>query len=695
MFSKTLILVAAAAGALSAGAAVNPEDFTPLNFDTEYTVEKFKPFMGKLTPDTDGTVIEYGTIAAYTLGADNELDEVSDWSYAGYINGKQAYQFSATAGTTYYIYSSFVMDNGVISFALNPGVKITETSPAIGEVYDPARMEFAEVTFNQNITIGKATLEIGTNSSEVTLRESGSSFSMLIRDVMMQWFDAELIKGGETMTLTLSDIKDASGNQCDDIKVEFIAGNKPYRMVDYHLPATIYSYMEPGSNDTKATFTFDGPMGDNPDIQLCYSPIELGYEYYEPMAATVEGNTITVDFAGKLRTPESMSPTGVVSPTIDIRLFSIKDARNQIVLAGQGSIGSFHFQTDYAYVPTVEFSPLFMPEHGASLANETEVTITFDNASEIEFSGVTFSSGTEKVTVDKKDLTISEGKVTASIPEGWNTKANVYVSLEGLVSTDGQDHSNEFTVKYNGFALTFSNPSANSKLASLLKGRTITIDTNLTGKEPVEFAILDGETAVYGPVNMTLRSEGQYLHAMESDVILYASGDYCLRFAAQNSVETISIEGTSADFEYSPVELESITPETGSQLDEPAQIKVTFNGLAAIERFSGSAAFTATPASGEAVDGYDTAWVINLESLGSESTVTVKFQAIDQDFKVIKGNDGIESSSCFTLTYNVKAGIAEISATNEKSIMFDLNGRRVNSAHRGIYILNGKKTLIK
>lgn len=699
---KILSIALITASAMSAVAAVNPDDYPTLELGKDYELTMFGEFKGKIVAPEDGQMIEYGQLHVYTLGEDGELQLMGypDWQYAGYIHGKQAYQFSVTAGTTYFVYESFVMSSGTISFEMNPKVEVVSSTPASGEVFDVADKEFISLTFNQNVTIGSATLSCGTLSEPVSTRALGSDFSILVRDVMIKWYDSKAVTGGETLTLKLDEITDGGGNAVEPITLEYIAGYTPVILIDTKLPETIFSYMPESSDATKAVFTFSGPMGENPNITLCYSPIELGYEYVEPLTATVEGNTITVDFAGKLRVADRMSPTGISYPQFDLRLYSLRDARGQIVLSGEGMHGSYHLQVPFTEIPRLEAITQFTPENGADLGDATEISIYYNMASEFAYSGVVFSSGNEQVVVNKDELTVkdlgnNEAELTVAIPAGWASKSDVKVSLSDFKATDGYDHSAEFSAKYNGFVLTFVNPAAGSKLASLASGRTITVDSNLKAGSELTFAVAQGENVVYGPIAMDARAEGSYIHAMNHDVILYTGTEYSLVFTSGQSTESVTVYGTSAEFAYSPTELVSVSPEEGSMVTAGQELTLLFSGLVSIEALEESAPFTATTASEIADSGFDNLWKLTLGQVG-ETEVTVAFRAYDQDNLIVKGNQGEEAQSYFRLTYNTETGIVEISGVRPSdSAVYDLKGRRLNSPVHGINIINGKKVLVK
>ncbi len=691
-----LLTLALAATTTLASAAINPADFIELEFDKEYQVKQYKAFQGKITPAESGIIIEYGDIAAHTLTDSNVLQQVADWEYAGYINGKQAYQFKAEAGTTYYIYSDFVMDDGVISLSLNPALRILSVDPTPGSVFDIAAEEFATITTNQNISVGKATVKVGSTSVDAEVLTYGSDTSVLMRKALAELYSNGTLSGGEEISVVFSDVKDALGKPANSITVKYIAAGAPYTLVSHEIPDPVYSWIPVGSDQSKAVFTFSGPVAANPSVSICYSPIELGYEYIETIPATVNGNSIIIDLAGKLRTPEIMSPSGSVLDFIDIVLTGIKDTRGQYMLASEGSIGSYQFRVPFTNIDPINFAVEFTPAYGSNLEGETEIKIAYNHPDQLEFSAMIFTSGTESAAIAKRDLSVADGLITARIPQGWQSKQNVIVTLADLETSDGINHSAEFTAKYNGFALLFSNPANGTSLASLARGRTVTIDSNLDSGEEVSFSIINNDEVIYGPVIMTQRSEGQYLHAMTEEITLYRGETYSLTFTARGTEETVTITGTTTPFEFSDIVLSSITPAEGAAMSGNGVITLDFTGLVAIEQVNGSIDFTAQGLSSDLdVDGYDSSWQLTLPALLPDGNFEVMFAAVDQNGNIVEGNNGTEAGSHFTLTYNNAAGIFEITTAAKSSLVFDLSGRRLSAPAKGINIINGVKVLIR
>lgn len=704
---KLSFLSMIAALAFQASAAVDTSEFIDLELGKDYEVVAFKPFQGKVTAPETGQIVIYSCLPVYTLDNAGELELLSEEQrkYAGYINGKQVYQFSATKDVTYYIYDRFPMTSETLRLEMNPALKMLSSEPAVGETYDLAGNPHILLIFNQNLNIGKATVSTGNLSADVVTHSNGSSVAAEVNDALQAWYDANQLNEGDAITLTLTEVTDALGTAVDDITLSLRAAGKPYKMIDYKLPEVIYSYMPESSVATKAVFTFDGPMGENPNIQLCYSPIELGYEYYEQMEATVEGNKIIVDFAGKLRASAMMSENGVVWPDFDLRLFSIKDARGQLVSTGNNAmIGSYHLSVPYHEIPRLKIDSSFTPANGSDISGETEINIYYNNANGFTFDGISFKSGSESVVVAAADfvkneqISESEREITVAIPQGWATKPNVEVSFSNIKCNDGYDHSDDIKAKYNGFTITFVDPAAGSRLATLAKGRTITIDTNLEAGVAVTFAISDSDgNIVYGPAEMTSRNSGSYVHTMEKKVTLYRGTDYDMVFTtADGKSESIALIGNGKEFEYSGLELISMNPADKSEIERGARIALEFSGLVVISKLEGSVDFTANNVnSAEDYNGYDTNWELVIDP-EAEGEIHLIFSAPDMDNVATEGNEGEEDESHFHFTFTVSSGaIDAIKAEMLSNGIYNLKGQRLSAPVKGVNIIDGRKILVK
>lgn len=689
---RIFTILTLAVSTVSAFAAVNPEDYPDLEPGKTYTLKFMDTFRGKYTPEADGQIIEYGTVPVWILKNDNLelLTEADGYVYAGHIKGWQSYQFPVKKGTTYYFEDDFVMNDANFMFEFNSGVEIIDMYPEADSVYDPAEMYDIEYFFNQNVKIGKATISIGSLSAEVETLINGATVSVLVNDVLRKWYNEDKIKGGEIITITLSNITDGLGNKIDEMRFTYKAAHKPVELTNAELPAVIYSWNS-SDEPSKAVFVFSGPMAQNPNIELCYAPVELGYEYTEKIDATVEGNTITVDFGGKHRTSAEMSTSGRTDKNIFLILSSLRDESGQMVWSnGQGSVGSYMYEIPFVEIPSLNITSEFTPGNGASLKNAKTINIYFNCADHLVYSGVAFTSGEEKAVVNNDQITVerisdSEVELTVPVPAGWNDKDNVIVTLEGLTADDGYDHTADISAKFNGFTLLYCSIKDGARLKSLAEGAIIKVESNLSDDTKLTFEI----AGVFGPEEMTAMGDGVFSFTMPSAVVFEIDETYTVNFTAvPGGTETLTIIGDTAPYEFSDLELVSISPEAGSEINAATEIKLTFTGMVSLTEMPQSAHFTATPVN-EENSYYDYEWILKVADADSKNIV-IAFSAMDMDYKVIKGNEGIDANSYFLFTFNIdESSISEIVNNNEYKT-YDLQGRPVVSPRQGLFIRNGK-----
>ncbi len=686
------LMALAMVSVLPAIAEVNPADYPDIELGQEYQMVQYKSFRGKYTATEKGQIIEYAMVPVFLLksGQLELMTEESGYKYAGFINGKQAYQFPVNPGVTYYFEDSFVMDDGVFSIEMNPELRLLSSVPEVGSVYNPANDYCVQLVFNQNLNIGRAILSVGNLSYEAETHNSGSSVSIMINDELRQWYNSNKIKGGDEISIILTNLTDGIGNTIENKIYKFIASEKPVEMVAANLPAQILSWYSE-EDAAKAVFTFTGAMASDPDISLCYAPVELGYEYTEKLTAKVDGNTITVDFGGVRRTSEEMSTSGRTDAQIYLILNNLKDAEGNTVWSdGQGTVGSFMYEIPFAEIPRLDITSEFTPSLGSSLENAKNVKIYFTCADHLSYEGVAFTSGTETVVVTEgitaDRISNSEVELTVPIPAGWNTKENVYVSLYGLVADDGFDHTSDISAKFNGFTLIFCSIKDGSRVKSLAEGSIVKVETNLGKNDKLSFEVVNK----FGPADMTPLGDGVFTLTMPETVVFEKDEVFTVNFiATPGGVESLTIYGDTAPYEFSDLELTDITPAGGSEITPDTEIKLTFTGLVSIMPEEGSIDFIAVANNPEdPTFGYE--WTLELKGV-QEGTVTLAFSAMDMDYNVVKGNTGIDAKSHFEYTFNViSAGIIEISSENSQT-MYDIQGRPVARPSKGIYIYNGKK----
>ncbi len=686
----------ATVAASPAFAEVNLADYPDLELGKVYELEFMGSFRGKFTPSVSGQIIEYGTVPVFLL-KDGELSLMTaeqGYQYTGYINGLQSHQFAVEAGTTYFFESAFNMNTETFSIEMNLPVVLMQSDPAVGRVFDPAENHQLGLVFNQNVNIEKATVSVGDLQGDAEVRISsttGSTVDISFNDLLSEWYKKDLIKGGEKLSVTISGVTNSLGEKVDDMTFDYVAAHKPVELTDAVLPAQVLSWYADETVSSKAVFTFSGAMAQNPIVELCYAPIELGYDYIESLDATVEGNVITVDLSGKRRTSADMSPTGRKDTNIYVRLLKLKDADGQTVWSpGQGTVGSFIYDIPFVEIPRLNITSEFTPSTGSSLENAKEIKIYFNCADALQYTGVSFTSGNETAVVNTDEIKVdqistTEVELTVPVPDGWASKANVIVSLDGLTSTDGYDHSSDIAAKFNGFTLLYSSIKDGAKLKSLAEGSIVKVETNLVGTEKLTFEILD----TFGPAEMTSVGEGVYTLTMPSTVVFEIDKTYTVEFKTENGgVETLSIIGDTAPYEFSDIVLERITPENGSAITAETEISMTFNGLVMVTPKVDSDLFEVVSVYPDD-EGFGNVWTIKVPGATAEK-VTISFTATDMDGKVVEGNQGVDAESFFLFTFNDESSISEISAASA-SATYDLQGRKVNAPSHGIFIRNGKK----
>jgi hypothetical protein len=707
--------------ALTASAAINLDDYTEIQLGTDYPLTELAAFRGKFTAPASGTVVEYATVPVFQLDESTmELVglEDSSWQYSGYINGKQAYQFNATQGTTYIFEDKFVINGGVFRIEMNSPITLINSEPTIGTTYSPAESDHILLVFNQNVLFSEVTISAAGKTAVCESRNNGSSVAIDATDVLRSWYAQGVITGGEELTVTLKDLTTADGTAYTENDgngvFKFIAVSTPVELVSAQLPASISSYYPQSSTDSQMQFTFSGPIEANPQVQLCYNLLDIDFEYVENLPTNVSGNTVTVDLAGKRRAASDMSTSGTVSNVIYVRLLKLNDAQGHSVWSsGQGTTGSFYYEVPFINIERVNVLSEFTPANGSDITNEQKINIWFNNANSLTYDGVRFTSGSESTVVPLADLQRinsrdDEEEINVNIPQGWNTKSNVVVTLENLRANDGYDHTNDITATFNGFVVTYINPADDSKIASIQKGQLIVAEINLADRYPdmkVTAALTCGDETIFSTTEMTRRADDSYALTLADDVTMYTGSDYVLTLVATNAGEELgsasfTYHGATAPFAFSEFFFENVNPAEGSTLSaDNASFTATFDGLAYVYA-TDNAQFSSIAPVDATTEGVSNVWRLTLspkavaDAQAADGTITVSFSAYDLLLNLIEGNTGTDGDSHFEFNYVIGASsISEITAdTIANTTIYDLQGRRVSAITRpGIYLVNGKK----
>lgn len=685
----TLVLALAT---LTGLAAVNPADYLDMKLGKEYELKFMDTFKGKFTPTEDGMLVEYGAMPVFTLSANGEL-ELLETNYAGYIFGKQAWQFRAVKGTTYFFADDFVMYDCKFSIDLSPAMKLVKAYPAAGRVYDLAAYGGIELTLNQLATVDAAIVKCGEHEGKVSVSVIGSNVGVACNELLEKWYAEGKINGGEELSVTLTGISDMMGNPAENITVSYIAGHAPVRMLESQLPDKVLSWYASPELNSKATFTFSGPIQAKPLVRLCYAPIELGYEYIDTITPQVNGNTLTIDLAGKRRTSADMSTSGRTDPMIYLQLLNLKDSTGQVVSSpGQGTIGTFLYELPFQNIERLNITSEFTPAAGAKLLNTNEIKIYFNSADHLTYSGVRFAAGDMETIIGMdqiglEQISATEVELTVAVPNQFKGLKNVVVTLANLIADEGFDHTADISALYNGFVVNFCNVVAHSKVAQMAPGFAIKAETNLAAGEALSMAIIgpDGKS-IFGPAEMNCTSTGTYIGVVTQQLAFTMGLTYTLQFTCTEGTVSIPFMGATAPVEYSPTSLVSISPDSGSDIASDQAVTVTFDGMVELQLLNDSATlFSATPVDPES--GFANVWTLT-PTAGANGTITLAFKAFDMDGLQIHNANSIDSS--FAFTYKVTtSGINTLSLPAAARI-YDLQGRPVANPSHGLYIVNGR-----
>ncbi|MDE6853898.1 MAG: hypothetical protein K2J38_02465, partial [Muribaculaceae bacterium] len=313
-----MLVLALVCGVATAQAA--DTDLGEVEIGKTYATPMGKLF-GTLTAPSSGTLIKLGgaDISLY-LDADytNELSR----TYLGYDSNRQKFSYQVEGGTTYYLYSSFVMSGNDVTFfmegvAAQP-LDIIYTIPDEGESFNFANYSSFQVKFNQDVIIGtEAGITCGTVSAELPLayNKNTNIATVGVFTFLKSYIESGVVKPGDPVVLTLKDVKPASDSAGEgkDFTFNFLCGSVPVRCIKQEVPQTIYSYFAPGDPAGMLKLTFDGELSitDNTACTFGWGNVEGadGEFYYEVITPTLseDKHTLIADLTGKLRTPATMT----------------------------------------------------------------------------------------------------------------------------------------------------------------------------------------------------------------------------------------------------------------------------------------------------------------------------------------------------------------------------------------------------
>lgn len=728
----TALMIATAGAAYAADPVPITQVNQALQGGITYSYPQYQPVAAMYVPVADGTLrIEgFQDFAMYkeciTPGV--KYDKLYDTEFIGYFPYTRT--ITVTKDVPVYIYEVMPMNDTQGTLYLEgvdvAPLKIQYMQPDTSKPVDFNNYPGMQVTFDHKVSTDDTNAIISfqnrlTNQKEEIISRasvSGTVVSVPFYGILKPYIASGAINPKDEFTVTVKGIVGSDGQTCVDaaedgsLTFTFLCGSIPTVATEKFCPDPFLSYWPEGTKEGILKITFDKPLGDSPKNRatLGWGNLEGedGEYYFEEIPATVDGNVLTVDFTGKLRTPATMTPLypNASYPTIAVQVFAVDEFEQPVGSEGQGTVGSYSFMPAYKMVERTSIAADFEPAAGADLADAAKVSVWISGTKGMQFDGfkidaVNKSDGKAfSAVVPMSDVTISEkeedsANYTFNMPKDvLDNASSAVVTLNNLVTFDGYDHSNDIRATYGGFVVTYSDPANGASIALLKEGDTIKIETNLAEKNPnmyIEYEIIclnpnEGyDPIVKTSVWLTRQEDGSYESEIFGNYKLIQGKEYKVLFSAWKDETTRNInpeetlgsdfiiwKGATPPYIYSSINLTGITPEDESVLTvNDTKLTVTFDGGVNLGKTSGSDIETGmkadfgpvlmpfekvTPVQPYVVDGttYATIWELEFPAdfiATKETPFFLSMKAYDELGRLVKGNEGEDEGTYFVYNY--------------------------------------------
>lgn len=471
----TLLWAVLGLGAAHAGVG-DTVDFGEMELGTPYQLNAdFSDYAGHFTAPKSGTL----TVTSSSSGnfmtpyADAEMLTAISFDLGYTADGGCTYDLQVEEGQTYYFLKAFSMNSSTTTLTMDDesGVSIVSIDPAEGSRLSPAGSGIFSITFSRTVSISSASLVCGDAEYRLAPNILGSMVSIQYKEVLMQLLQEGKAVKDTPLKLVLTGVCSSSDANIiygtdGTVEIGYVCDEKPVTLVEVtSCPEKFLSWWRPGDPAARYVMTFDGALAE-PDGSRCVATMsygdqegEAGESYVETLPCTVDGNTLTVDFAGKLRRPQDMVASGTNYGAVIFRLTNVQDARGNLVYSeGLGTLGSFSEIFTYEEV-TCNVIPDFTPRSGSSLTGLQSIEIWLADYAAVQHDGVCFTytdaEGEQQIVV--RDITATpdpdfEGAcaLEVPIPEVLKSKTldSITVTLHDATFADGIDHNPEISATY-------------------------------------------------------------------------------------------------------------------------------------------------------------------------------------------------------------------------------------------------------
>lgn len=655
------------------------------------------------------------------------------------VNG--VLEVEVEAGQTYYFYA-FMMEEGSFSVEFDsqgaqPEVVIISVTPQQGETLNLGDGAMVSLAFANDVLFDGAQITCGDNQADIELNITSGRYASVELDAFIaQWMKEGKIKAGDQFTITVNNLRDAKDenvkyNGDGVLELNFVCGAKPLELVDVKGGSLdeitdVKSYYLYTDDEANVVLTFDGELLNDPNNQpvatWTFGDLEYGKFYYEEIPATVSGNTVSVNLAGKRRTIADMLPDENPADFADnmivgLKISNIRDKEGNFVRATQpGAVGAFTLSynlKELAYTVASEFTPA----SGAALPQGGNIEIWLQGDPYIMYDGVDFayiSGGETKhayvnnshITKVKDELDETAVVLTVPVPRiVADMPSTVTVSLTGLQALDGFDHSADVRAEYaasepedNAMTVTASSPADGETMEAVKKGTIFTMTTSMDeqiGYMTYEIYDTKDEEIVKARTSFFKAENGGWTSEFFFNMIMKEGHDYEVRISGYASEDdynyggepigeaVITWHGSTPEFEYSDITLLSITPEPTPlddyQLEHPVQIQseddntivVTFSGGVDLEAFLVEGYGMTSELESCTPNEDKTQWTLVIGKgyiAAAGETITISMNATDAATgKRVKGELGEEDQSYWSLAFANTVNVPEITVEPDGS----------------------------
>ena len=746
MYKSTFIAAAAFMGATLTAFAADPivmgDENRIIEVGQTYVIEQYKPASGIYNCPLSSKIYldGAGDFAPYS-----DPDHTTPITVTALSNEGNMLWFQGEEGATYYFYSKFPLNGANFTLyqedIVEKPLNIYIMQPEQNERVDFNNYPTVEVTFNQDVklTTTEATITFTNRltSAPETLTVRAAVSGQLLRIPMFSALRPLMADGailtGDPFDVTINGVMSYTGvpasgaDEDGNLTFHYLCGSLPVSVVKQSVPGNFLSYWAPGAPEGILTMEFDAPLMDDGGtyIYLGWGNAEGEGEYYaEEIVCEINGNTLSADFTGKLRTPSTMTPAfpNAMYNTMTMDVKNVRDTHGVPVASpGQGTIGSYSFLPTYTLINRTHVLGDFMPENGSLLTDVNNVNVWITGLAGFTFDGfqLTYTDQEDKentIVIPLSDVKVSnatdnDAEYDFTLPAEVKAGKRVEITLSNVVSIDGYDHSSDVRCIYGGFTVMKSTPANGEELATLAADYEIMITNNLAEKYPslyVEYQVIDTdpenpEPIVKSAAWMDRQEDGSYTAVIPQEVKLYAGHDYHIVFTAweQESIrweneeqslgsDFIIVKGLTPAYLYSDINLINIDPSVDTVIPVDTEaIRISFDGPVYLGNYDESAGELRTfivVGSGEILPFAEVTPVEPMEANGRElaaqwvltlpadymatlsAPLEISFTAYDQENMQLRGNRGYEENSFFNLVWNNEGMYDSVEAETVRTI---------------------------